>query len=236
MPRTAPGGGTAQSAVPGGFSLWPDAGGGSAVLHDERDGQRYTCLELGPMLDAVPCARGHARNVLHEWAVRGDAADAVELVVSELVTNAVQATRRLSAPVPLPVRLRLTHQSACVLVEVADGSPSAPLARQPDPEGGSGRGLMLIAAVSAGWGYCTPGGSWKVVWATVALDQADGAIARRIESDFPGRTVTRDARRLDCHRTGLRAEPGPYSPGPPHAAVLRRWLTGPAALTEPDTD
>jgi anti-sigma regulatory factor (Ser/Thr protein kinase) len=145
------------------------------------------------MLDAVPCARGHARNVLHEWAIGGDAADAVELVVSELVTNAVQATQRLSAAIPLPVRLRLTDQAACVLVEVADGSPGTPLAHQPDPEGDSGRGLMLIAAVSAGWGYYASDGIWKVVWATVALDQADDAIARRIESDFPGRTVTHHA-------------------------------------------
>jgi anti-sigma regulatory factor (Ser/Thr protein kinase) len=124
------------------------------------------------MLDAVPCARGHARNVLHEWAIGGDAADAVELVVSELVTNAVQATQRLCAPIPLPVRLRLTDQAACVLVEVADGSPGTPLAHQPDPEGDSGRGLMLIAAVSAGWGYYASDGIWKVVWATVALAQA----------------------------------------------------------------
>ena len=145
------------------------------------------------MLDAVPCARGHARNVLHEWGIHGDAAGAAELVVSELVTNAVQATRRLSAPIPLPVRLRLTNQTACVLVEVADGSPGAPSVHQPDPEEDSGRGLMLIAAVSAGWGYYTSDGTWKVVWATVALDQADDAIARRIENDFPGRTVSHDA-------------------------------------------
>jgi anti-sigma regulatory factor (Ser/Thr protein kinase) len=167
MPWTAPGGGTAQSAV---SPLWPGPDSTAAVFRSEQDGRRCTGLELGPILDAVPCARGHARNVLHEWAVRGDAADAVELVVSELVTNAVQATRRLSAPIPLPVRLRLTYRSACVLVEVADGSPRAPLARQPDPEGDSGRGLVLIAAVSTGWGYYTSGGAWKVVWATVELD------------------------------------------------------------------
>lgn len=125
------------------------------------------------MLEAVPCARGHARNVLREWGIRGDAAGAVELLVSELVTNAVQATRRLGAPVPRPVRLRLTYQAACVLVEVADGSPGAPVARQPEPEGDSGRGLMLVASVSTGWGYYTSAGIWKVVWATVALGRAD---------------------------------------------------------------
>jgi anti-sigma regulatory factor (Ser/Thr protein kinase) len=192
MPWTAPRGGAARNAVPGGSPLWPGLDA-DAVFRDEQDGQRCSGLELGPTLDAISCAREHTRSVLREWAIRGDAADVVELVVSELVTNAVQATRRLSAPIPLPVRLRLTNQSACVLVEVADGSPGAPSPHQPDPEGDGDRGLMLIAAVSAGWGYYTSDGIWKVVWATVAMAHADDAIARRIENDFPGRTVTHDA-------------------------------------------
>jgi anti-sigma regulatory factor (Ser/Thr protein kinase) len=197
MPWTAPGGGTAQSAVSGGSPLRPgpdlSTGASTAVFRDEQDGHRCTGLELGPMLDAVPCARGHARNVLREWAIRADAADAVELVVSELVTNAVQAAQRLSAPIPLPVWLRLTDQAACVLVEVADGGPGAPLVHQPESDGDSGRGLVLVAAVSAGWGYYASDGIWKVVWATVALDRADDGITQRIENDFPGRTVTHDA-------------------------------------------
>src|SRR5215467_4083379 len=47
-------------------------------------------LELGAYPSAVPCARLHARNVLYEWGVRS-IADTVELIVSELVTNAVNA-------------------------------------------------------------------------------------------------------------------------------------------------
>ena len=48
-------------------------------------------LELGALPTAVPCARLHARHLLWEWGLNGLAAD-TELLVSELVTNAVKAT------------------------------------------------------------------------------------------------------------------------------------------------
>jgi hypothetical protein len=49
-------------------------------------------LELGALPTAVPCARLHARHLLWEWGLNGLAADA-ELLVSELVTNAVKPRR-----------------------------------------------------------------------------------------------------------------------------------------------
>ena len=50
-----------------------------------------TSLVLGALPGATPCARLHARAVLTEWDL-GDLADAAELIVSELVTNAVRAS------------------------------------------------------------------------------------------------------------------------------------------------
>jgi hypothetical protein len=65
---------------------------------------RQSYLELGAYPSAVPCARLHARNVRYEWSVRS-IADTVELIVSELVTNAVTASSGyLTSPY---VRLRL---------------------------------------------------------------------------------------------------------------------------------
>lgn len=51
---------------------------------------RRDFLELGALVSAVPCARLHARHVLREWelACLGDSA---ELLITELVPNAVQA-------------------------------------------------------------------------------------------------------------------------------------------------
>jgi len=48
-------------------------------------------LPLGALPTAVPCARGYTRAILDEWNL-ADLADAAELIVSELVTNSVQAT------------------------------------------------------------------------------------------------------------------------------------------------
>jgi len=47
-------------------------------------------LELGALPTAVPCARLHARQLVWEWGLDG-LAESSELLVSELVTNAVQA-------------------------------------------------------------------------------------------------------------------------------------------------
>ena len=136
----------------------------------------HTYLKLGVLPAAVPCARGHTRLVLAEWGLR-DLADPAEQVVSELVTNAVTASRglvgsrfggRWSAGVP-PVRLWLLSDYRSVLVQVWDGNSRMPVPREPDPESENGRGLWLVAALSADWGSFQPGhASGKVVWASVA--------------------------------------------------------------------
>jgi hypothetical protein len=46
-------------------------------------------LELAALPTAVPCARLHAKNILHEWQM-ANLTDTVELLVSEIVTNAVR--------------------------------------------------------------------------------------------------------------------------------------------------
>src|SRR5256885_13072487 len=74
----------------------------------------HTYLELGALPTAVPCARLHVKHVLREWQMV-QLADPVELIVAELVTNAMQASagltgsqvaRRWSPRLP-PVRLWL---------------------------------------------------------------------------------------------------------------------------------
>ena len=54
-----------------------------------------TYLELAPLASAVPCARLHARAVLWEWGLP-DFDDTAPLIVSELTTNAVQASAGLT--------------------------------------------------------------------------------------------------------------------------------------------
>lgn len=135
-----------------------------------------SCLELGALPSAVPCARLHAKQVLWEWGVEA-LVEAVELIVSELVTNGVQASKgmigcryqgRWTPGVP-PVRLWLCSDRQSVLVQVWDGSDRRPERKEVDLGAVGGRGLLLVEALSTEWGTYTPDRSaGKVVWALVA--------------------------------------------------------------------
>jgi hypothetical protein len=122
---------------------------GSAAVMDPRSAAISwpvsSSLALGALRTASPCGRLHARAVLAEWGLR-DLAEAAELVVSELVTNAVRASTgpdgrpRYGEAGLLVVILRLTTDAAQVLIEVWDDIPAAPVAVQAGPEDESGRG------------------------------------------------------------------------------------------------
>jgi hypothetical protein len=119
-------------------------------------------LELGPFPGAVPCARLHARQVLWEWGADASGEN-TELVVSELVTNAVQAS---CATRQGAVRMWLVCDRAQVVVFVWDASPLPPARSEPGQDAENGRGLLLVEAVSQRWGHfgCESG---KVVWAVI---------------------------------------------------------------------
>ena len=85
-------------------------------------------LELGALPTAVPCARLHARQLAWEWGLDG-LAESTELLVSELVTNAVQAMEQQDDQPA--VRLRLSSDNARLLIEVWDADPRPPVPKEP---------------------------------------------------------------------------------------------------------
>ena len=122
-------------------------------------------LELGALVSAVPCARLHAREVLWEWGFRR-LSESAELLVAELVTNAVKASWAMT--LASPVRLWLASNSAQVLILVWDASPQPPVRADASSEAENGRGLMLVEAISEQWGWwCREDVGGKFVWATV---------------------------------------------------------------------
>lgn len=128
-------------------------------------------LALGPLPGAVPCARLHTRLVLSEWGLAGLAGPA-EIVVSELITNAVAATQRLEWIPPPPVRLWLLADSSRVLIAVWDANPLLPARTQVDELTESGRGLLLVENLATHWdAYPTPRDGGKVVRALCAISQ-----------------------------------------------------------------
>jgi anti-sigma regulatory factor (Ser/Thr protein kinase) len=80
-----------------------------------------------------------------------------ELLVSELMTNAVKATAGHDDQ--RAVRLRLSANGARVLIEVWDADPQPPAPEDlgedeiPDPEEEGGRGLFLVTALSTRWDW-----------------------------------------------------------------------------------
>lgn len=144
---------------------------------DLADRRALTGWLRGPYLQmlarpgAVPYARRYARRMLWKWGLK-ELAEQVELVVSEIVTNAVRVSGgldgpdRLRAGGTLVVRLWLVAGQASVLVLVWDASPSLPQRQEPEAEAESGRGLLLVETLSADWGSFIAGsGHGKVVWA-----------------------------------------------------------------------
>lgn len=122
-------------------------------------------LEFGALSGSVPCARYHARQILWEWGLTR-LTENVELVVSELVTNAVNASSLCDKA--LSVRMWLMSDKASVLTLVWDANPNAPLLANPKDDTETGRGLVLVNAVSAAWDwYAVPGMPGKIVRALV---------------------------------------------------------------------
>jgi anti-sigma regulatory factor (Ser/Thr protein kinase) len=120
-------------------------------------------LELGAFPGAVSCARLHARQMLWEWRLIG-LSDIAELLISELVTNAVQISRADAQTTP--VRLWMMANRTRMLILVWDSSPLPPVRKSTSQDDENGRGLLLVETLSTRWDwYFLPqhnGG--KVVW------------------------------------------------------------------------
>jgi anti-sigma regulatory factor (Ser/Thr protein kinase) len=126
-----------------------------------------TYLELGALPSAVPCARSHAREVLWEWGL-SELSETVELLVSELVTNAVKTTRAMSDS--FVVRFRLLADNSHVMIIVWDANPEPPARVNATDDDESGRGLLLVEALSKKWDwYVLPEFRGKEIWAIVGI-------------------------------------------------------------------
>ncbi|MER6082872.1 SpoIIE family protein phosphatase [Streptomyces sp. NPDC001833] len=103
---------------------------------------------------AVAGVRAAATELLRDWGLKEEAFT-LELILSELVTNAIRYATG-------PVGVRLIHDR-CLICEVSDGSSVSPHLRRAATLDEGGRGLFLVAQFADRWGTrYTPDG--KVIW------------------------------------------------------------------------
>jgi hypothetical protein len=141
----------------------------------------HAFLELGAVLTAPGCARAWTRGIIGEWRLPGLVHEA-ELVVSELITNSMNASRSLVSPV---IGLRLTYDRGELVILVRDYCPRAPHVRHPSAEDVDGRGLLLVEALSARHGWYPLGGDipGKIVWAALQADPTpEGSLSPRLSA------------------------------------------------------
>jgi anti-sigma regulatory factor (Ser/Thr protein kinase) len=119
-------------------------------------------VEFSAVLEPLPtAARAARRFVVGVVAMLGlvRLQQTAVLVVSELVTNAIQhgAGR-------VVLRIRLGADGALV-VEVTDAADQPPVEERPAPDREDGRGLWIVGLVSDAWGVKPRHGGGKTVWA-----------------------------------------------------------------------
>lgn len=129
------------------------------------DGPSLAVLDLAARPTAPGRARAWTRRVLREWQLTS-VRDSAELVVSELSTNAILASRPLARPV---IRLTLIRDKDELAILVRDYCPGTPQPANVGDQDENGRGLLLVEAMSTRWGWHAPedGAPGKVVWAVL---------------------------------------------------------------------
>jgi anti-sigma regulatory factor (Ser/Thr protein kinase) len=146
----------------------------NGLVPDRPSAPGASSCSLPPHFEAVGDARRFTRSLLREWELDG-LREAVELVASELVTNAL---RYALPPEPaeaarVRVRLSLLRWTTRMVCAVRDPSHHGPVAKTPDWVAESGRGLHLVESFSETWGWHPLGrsGKGKVVWALFRLPE-----------------------------------------------------------------
>jgi len=136
---------------------------GTVALMSRRRARRTLGTLLPPVPESAQASRQFVATTLGGWEL-SQLIDDVELIVSELVTNAVAYARE-------PIMLTLTARPSTVRVEVEDDSPAWPIPRNGSAKDEAGRGLVLVGAMSRAWGVRAVDGIGKAVWADVPIDE-----------------------------------------------------------------
>jgi len=140
-------------------------------------------MDLPPSARLVRTARDLTTRALLDWGCP-QAIGPATLIVSELVNNAILHART-------DLTVSIARWGDLVRLAVQDATPERPVRRH-EPTQVTGRGMLLVAALSQSWGVLPASGGGKVVWAVLLappegrsdqhlrlVDDADGATDHR---------------------------------------------------------
>ncbi|MEU9287112.1 ATP-binding protein [Streptomyces sp. NPDC048275] len=134
---------------------------------------------------SVPRARALLYAMLRDWLIDQEVLDSAELVLSELVTNALRAR----APRDRQVGVHITHseEDGLLRLEVCDAGEGRPEVRNPSEDDAGGRGLLLVEALTHRWGVQEREGDiGKTVWAEI---KAPNIAAVQVEREIAAVTL-----------------------------------------------
>ncbi len=129
--------------------------------------------------------------VLSDWGADQDVLDNAELLLSELVTNALRV--RVPSDRQVGVRIARSLEDGLLRLEVSDAGSGRPEVQAPGDDEPGGRGLLLVEALAHRWGVDERvGGLGKTVWAELkAPDIVAEPVAREVAAVMvrPGQRV-----------------------------------------------
>lgn len=134
-------------------------------------------LTLAALPTAVGCSRMFVRITLKDWGLEA-ITDTGELLMSELVTNAVKSTgvvdespRWVDLKDLALIYVRLVVLDDGLIIEVADRDKNPPVIPEQSLDAEGGRGLFLVETMSKRWNFYRPRAGGKVVWCELEIPQ-----------------------------------------------------------------
>ncbi|MGW7616953.1 ATP-binding protein [Streptomyces antimycoticus] len=131
-------------------------------------------FRLSRLRNSVPRARALLHSVLGDWDIGQETGEVAELILSELVTNALRV--RVPNGRLVGVRIARLLDEGVLRLEVSDAGDGKPEVRKPEEDETCGRGLLLVEALAHRWGYerrsC---GIGKTIWAELKAPELKAA-------------------------------------------------------------
>lgn len=152
------------------FDWWPPVGWWPEAARDllVTGPSASATYVLPPTASSVHSARSFTTGTLSGWGL-GELVENMELVVSELATNALRHGLRLDEPrCQRPVHMSLVRRGSLVTSAFTDPGTSVPVLRYPGPLDTGGLGLHIVESLSLRWGWSALAPHGKIVWAVLS--------------------------------------------------------------------